>query len=94
MSSIWIVLEAGNKIICGKQPINFFSPPLNAETQIFKWLCEAATLFCFCNVGTAFGATCQIGFGEFGSGSVFDHGGNTIPHLPLQRAEIDHLVEL
>ena len=46
------------------------------------------------STAAAFAAICQIGFGEFGSGSVFDHQGNTIPHLPLQRAEIDHLVEL
>ena len=42
------------------------------------------------------GAICQIGFREIGVGSVFDHGGNTIPipHPSQQRAEIDHLVEL
>ena len=50
--------------------------------------------FLQCVDSAAFAAICQIGFGKFGSGSVFDHQGNTIPHLPLQRAEIDHLVEL
>ena len=50
--------------------------------------------FLQCVDSAAFAAICQIGFGKFGSGSVFDHQGNTIPHLLLQRAEIDHLVEL
>ena len=39
--------------------------------------------FCCCNVWTsASAAICQIGFGEIGNGSVFDHRGNTIPLLP------------